>query len=112
MQNPNIYVGLHKRNNQSDRNNAKDLSNLLIAFLMVSILVLQFWILSHVCQRVTTASERLFDATYNCEWYKQDKKFRKMLIVVREMAKQNMTFGVFMTSFGHQTFSEARIKFQ
>ena len=82
----------------------KDFGRILTAFMMAYWPLFQFGVLCFIGQRVTSASEDLMDATYDCEWHKRDLKFKKMLLIVREVCKQKVEFGVLSMAFSHENF--------
>lgn len=69
----------------------------------------QFGTICYYGQRLTSQSEELLNASYNCEWYNQSKRFKSMLIVLRYVCQRNLTLGVGKTKFSFGTFYEVII---
>ena len=84
----------------------KDFGKIVIVLLVLCNTLFQFGSLCFIGQRVTSASEDLMEATYECNWYKRDRKFKQMLLIIREMCKRKIEFGVLSLSFSHVNFKE------
>lgn len=66
----------------------------------------QFGTICYYGQRVTSQSEELLNASYNCEWYNQSKRFKSTLIVLRYVCQRDLALGVGKTRFSLGTFYE------
>ena len=85
-----------------------DFARLLIAFIMLYLALFQFGVLCFLGQRVTCAADDLLDASYNCSWYSKDRRFKKMLMIIREMCQHKIEFGVYSFAFSHENFKNVR----
>jgi hypothetical protein len=71
--------------------------------------VLNNGILSYFGERLKTASDKFYEATYFCNWLEQSLRFRKMLIIIRQNALQPLTiraFGIWI--YDHMNFWTVR----
>ena len=89
----------------------KDFGRLLMSFVLAFWPLLQFGVLCFLGQNVTSASEDLMDATYDCEWHQRDPKFKKILLIIREMCRQKVEFGALSMSFSHENFKNVSCMF-
>lgn len=80
-------------------------------FFAIGLLILtlfQFGLLCFVGQRVISASSDLLDATYECAWFSQSLRIKKMLVIVRIVCHREISFGFLSLSFSCESVKDVR----
>lgn len=55
-------------------------------------------------QWLSTKSDDVFDATYNCKWFDQSKSFKKSLMIMRTACQRQIEIGFVNFDFSYESF--------
>lgn len=76
----------------------------LLGVVAVGIGLFQFGTLCFFGQWLTSKSEDLLDASYDCKWYNQSKSFKKTLMILRIVCQREIQIGTVRMNFSNALF--------
>lgn len=74
----------------------------------VGVTLFQFGTLCYFGQRLTSMSENLMLASYDCKWYDQTKSFKKTLRTLRTVSQRELIIAAGKFDFSHKSFNDVR----
>lgn len=78
----------------------------IYVFVGLVIALFQIGTLCMIGQWLTSKSDDVLDASYQCHWYNQSKRFKNTLIVLRTECQREMNIGVLEFRFNRAFFYE------
>lgn len=81
-----------------------ELATNVVACLCVLLSIFQFGMICFFGQQVTDKSQDLMDASYDCNWMEQSKRFKKNLIFLRLSCQKEIKFSVGLFDFSRECF--------
>ena len=76
----------------------------ILAAILALFVTSQFGVLCYFGQRLSSNSEGLINASYDCNWTKQSRKFRTDLLIFRRMCLKEVKIGVLTVDFSYKGF--------
>lgn len=79
----------------------KDYISTAIKMFMANNLI---WLLCYFGQQVTSESEKLFEAIYECQWYEQSPNFKKKLMIMQTVCAQQINLKTVKFTLNRENF--------
>jgi hypothetical protein len=84
--------------------------NYVFEVLLIVMASFMIGVLCYLGQRLTHQSDKLFFATYECDWINQSRSFKQKLIVMRTISQQPLQLKTVKFKLNRQSFYEVILK--